>query len=359
VYPRARSPDQRMSQTQPRPDVIVYGPEIPWEIPVQLCLRDFIEPGDVVFDVGANIGGVAIALSRFVGPNGRVHAFEANPLLLARLRQDLDANHASNVVVVPRGVWSRSGEELAFFCDPSYYASASSFLRPIDGWQQVTVHTVTLDDYVELSGAYPRAIKIDVEGAEFEVLSGARNLIEKHRPVVVLEYYPSPTAENDPTEYLRSVGYSLFDTNLYQPVSRDWYLTTFAKPPLVNVLAVPAWGLASGYDKLRLTEPSQVRVRAPLESDAFELSGPGRYRVDARMSGPAQTIAKLQVAADDAVLVFYQGPVEMLQAHSCSSMILQLDRNRRVRCRIEAEDTRGLRLEAVEVRRITGLPTRS
>lgn len=57
-----------------------YGESIPWEIPIQLCLKDFLRAGDRVLDIGANIGGLSIAMSRMVGPNGQVHAKHGRPL---------------------------------------------------------------------------------------------------------------------------------------------------------------------------------------------------------------------------------------------------------------------------------------
>ncbi|HEX7446498.1 MAG TPA: hypothetical protein VF306_03070, partial [Pirellulales bacterium] len=50
----------------------IYGGQVPWEIPVQLCLGDLLRHGDCALDVGANIGGVAIAMSRMVGLSGTV-----------------------------------------------------------------------------------------------------------------------------------------------------------------------------------------------------------------------------------------------------------------------------------------------
>ena len=49
-------------------DKNIYGPHILWEFPIQLCCRDFVRPGDTVLDVGANIGGLSVAMSRIVGP---------------------------------------------------------------------------------------------------------------------------------------------------------------------------------------------------------------------------------------------------------------------------------------------------
>ena len=66
----------------------MYSRCIPWEVPTQLCLGDFLQRGDCALDVGANVGGLSIAMSRIVGPEGQVHAFEANPRSVPVLRRD-------------------------------------------------------------------------------------------------------------------------------------------------------------------------------------------------------------------------------------------------------------------------------
>jgi hypothetical protein len=112
----------------PEPPTL-YGKRILWETAVQLAAKDFLREGDCVIDVGANIGGVAIAFSRMVGPTGLVYAFEANSLILPRLKRDLEINGATNVKIIPKAVWSTSGELLPFYCEISYYSSGSGSIR--------------------------------------------------------------------------------------------------------------------------------------------------------------------------------------------------------------------------------------
>jgi precorrin-6B methylase 2 len=75
--------------------VTVYGERIPWEIPIQLCIKDFLKQGDCAFDVGGNIGGISVAMSRIVGSRGVVYSFECNPYLLPHLKRDVKANKAT------------------------------------------------------------------------------------------------------------------------------------------------------------------------------------------------------------------------------------------------------------------------
>ena len=150
-----------------------YGRRILWETAIQLVARDFLREGDVAFDVGANVGGLAIAFSRLVGERGAVHAFEANPQLIPLLRADLRANNVHNATVLNNAVWSRSDLSLPLYLDPSYYASASTTLGPHQGWRPIEIGTISLDDYVVRTHSVPHLLKLDVEGSEYEVLRGA------------------------------------------------------------------------------------------------------------------------------------------------------------------------------------------
>src|ERR1700722_172759 len=76
---------------------------------VQRALQDFVEPGQVVYDVGANIGFFTLLLARLVGPRGRVFAFEPMPENAAALRHIVALNGLDNVTVVEKAMSSESG----------------------------------------------------------------------------------------------------------------------------------------------------------------------------------------------------------------------------------------------------------
>jgi FkbM family methyltransferase len=134
--------------------------------------------GDVVFDVGANVGVYTLAFSRRTGPTGHVVAFEPLPRNLAFLRRHLQMNALTNVRVMPVAVSDRSGS--ALFREASHHAMGA-----LDASGALTVPTVVLDALVaqgELPS--PSLIKIDVEGAEVDVLRGARGILQEARPIV-------------------------------------------------------------------------------------------------------------------------------------------------------------------------------
>ena len=76
-----------------------------WEPTVALAICDHCRPGDVVFDVGCNAGGLALMMSRLVGPRGIVLAFEASPRIIDKTHYNLVQAGCHNVTLFHRAVW--------------------------------------------------------------------------------------------------------------------------------------------------------------------------------------------------------------------------------------------------------------
>ncbi len=320
---------------------------------MQIAAKDFLRPGDVAFDVGANVGGLAIAFSRMVGERGAVHAFEANPRLIPALRADLRANGARNVIVVRAAVWSRSDATVPLYLDASYYASASTTASH-EGWERLEVRTVSLDDYAAGTDRVPRLVKLDTEGAEHEALEGAAHLIELHSPVLVLEYTPPAQAADDAAEFLAARGYALFDKNLCRRVSRDTYLTEFERIPLSNIIAVPPSLLEeSGYSTMRVDTLFVVEPAQASTSATFTLPGVGRYRIDVELEGDDDTIATLRLSRGNGeVLVHHEGRLSMLRHHSASTLVMETPAGDALHCDIRAHDEGAARLVRATVHRV-------
>ncbi len=145
--------------------------------------------GDTVVDVGANIGYNAVYAAMRVGRSGRVVAVEPTPDNLRVLERNLAAAGASNVAVVraaagrergPRALYVR-GETSAVnsLFEQSCYARVTEVLE---------VPVERLDDLVEDA---PRLVKIDVEGAELDVLEGMPRLLGAPRLALVVEWHPA------------------------------------------------------------------------------------------------------------------------------------------------------------------------
>jgi FkbM family methyltransferase len=160
---------------------------------VQAVLHKYLRPGMTVYDIGANIGFFSLLAARLVGATGRVTAFEADPEIAARLRENVTRNQSAAISVEEKAVWSSS--------TPVFFARADAEVSPDRGLGHVIdtdaersapstirVEAVSVDEYVRKSGA-PDFIKCDVEGAEVEVFRGADKLLNERRPIILCEMH--------------------------------------------------------------------------------------------------------------------------------------------------------------------------
>lgn len=130
-----------------------------------------------VFDIGAHVGFYTLLMSRAVGDSGKVFAFEPCPANITDCLAHVRMNHLGNVVVVPAAVGSTPG--LASFAAGE--SSTTGKLARVD--TDVRVACFTLDELLA-TGRFlvPDVIKVDVEGAESQVLEGAQTLLRQHAP---------------------------------------------------------------------------------------------------------------------------------------------------------------------------------
>ncbi len=144
-----------------------------------------ITPGFVVYDVGANVGIYSLLASQLVGPLGRVYAFEPLARNLRYLRQHIKLNNLENCTVVEKAVCKEDGTR-RFSATP--WQASMAKLSP-DGERLVPATTLDSCVYGELKLRPPDVIKIDVEGAELEVLEGATKVISEFYPIIFLELH--------------------------------------------------------------------------------------------------------------------------------------------------------------------------
>lgn len=199
-----------------------------YESPVQLALAKLLRPGDLGFDVGANLGIISAMMGAAVGPYGRVVAFEASPRTLAQLHANLNNSNAFNVTVVHAAVAETSGEFLPIFYGPD--TPADTIMKRDERDPDAVVRSLALDDYVERLGTAPRVVKIDIEGAELLALQGFQRTLGRARPALVIETFSLDLALD---ELLQSLGYDLcLDVNTWAPFDKR----TETDPYLCNLL---------------------------------------------------------------------------------------------------------------------------
>ncbi|HWN19658.1 MAG TPA: FkbM family methyltransferase [Gemmatimonadales bacterium] len=155
-----------------------------------------LEPGMTVFDLGANIGYYSTAAAAAVGPAGQVYAFEPDPRNVEVLRRNCAQAHGAPINVIAAAVGEREGTS-SLFVNPAD-SSINSLARAnadVLGIQHaaspLTVPALTLDTFVRQEGSrQPDVIKMDVQGAEMLVLTGADEMLSRRPLKIFLEFWP-------------------------------------------------------------------------------------------------------------------------------------------------------------------------
>jgi FkbM family methyltransferase len=177
--------------------------------PVELeFLHDALAPGAVAIDVGANVGVYTVAAALRVGEGGRVLAVEADREYVPRLEANLERNGIENVTVLALAAGGADGPvELTIAADRAF-----SSIKPLVSYRGAgitrTVEQRRLDTIWTDAGSPNVAfVKIDVEGAEVEVISGADRLLEQCHPALIVEVTPD-TTEPEVRRRLAAFGYA-------------------------------------------------------------------------------------------------------------------------------------------------------
>ncbi len=162
-----------------------------------------LQEGDVVIDVGANIGYYSILASQLTGSSGSVYAFEPDPQHFAKLVDHLDMNKCGNVTAENQGLSDKT-ETLSLYLSEENSSDHSTY--PVAGRRSTEVPVVSLDDYCHDNDlGRIDFIKIDVQGFEPVVLRGMSETLDSNRRVRVLtEFWPRgiERANLDPNAYL-------------------------------------------------------------------------------------------------------------------------------------------------------------
>jgi FkbM family methyltransferase len=152
-----------------------------WAESELLLLRKIVKLRGIVLDVGANIGTHTVPFSTWVGPAGRVYAIEPQRRVFQMLCGNLALNGLGNVISLNKAVASKPG---VLSIPDMPYEEAYNFGAVKTGSGKAQVEAVKIDS-LHLEAC--NLIKIDVEGAEVEVLLGARETIKKYRPALFVE----------------------------------------------------------------------------------------------------------------------------------------------------------------------------
>lgn len=156
--------------------------------------------GDVIYDIGSNIGSYSIALGKKF-PDSEIHSFEPNPRMVTRQKRNIKSNSGGeNIHIHTMGLSDDKGTMTFYISNPP---NRSSFSRDyvknvraiVKETQEVPVNTI--DNIIKDNQApVPDAIKIDVEGHGEAVLKGAENTLMQESPIIFLEPHHTYTTSD-------------------------------------------------------------------------------------------------------------------------------------------------------------------
>ena len=183
---------------------------------------EYLRAGMTVFDVGANVGELTLLFSRFVGNEGSVHAFEASGEVFQKLETVCRAAGRRNAALNHLALADKNGTIRLNVYDEAYSSFNSQAARPLENYgldlQPVGIEetqATTVDDYcAEKKIELIDLLKIDVEGAEFQVMQGARRMLESKSIRYLTFEFGQTTFDmgNSPAEierFLNDSGYKI------------------------------------------------------------------------------------------------------------------------------------------------------
>lgn len=175
-----------------------------WEELTTEMFRRVIKKGDIVVDLGANIGYFTLLAARLVGKEGKVYAFEPEPVNYSLLLKNIEINGYKNIVPVQKAISSTTGTVRLFIDNED--SGGHTIRQYNDKMEFVEIESVTLDDYFRDKGHPINVIKMDIEGAEMAALSGMNRIIKENKnlKMFVEFYFPGIRRSGDsPEEFAR------------------------------------------------------------------------------------------------------------------------------------------------------------
>ncbi len=182
----------------------------------------WLKPDTIFYDVGANVGYHSLLVNSIIH-NGRIYAFEPMPFVRAIFEKHIQLNRSrigkNNISVLPIAI-SNEAKEVEFSNDPMHRDGNTyipeSYVFKATG-DTIKVRCQSIDGLIAEGYQIPHIIKIDVEGAEYDVLLGARKTLEQHHPYILLATHDChlPGVQQKCVDFLRELGYETKHTGNY------------------------------------------------------------------------------------------------------------------------------------------------
>ncbi len=246
-----------------------YGLNLVHEEATTALFKKIVKPGDVILDLGANIGYFTLLAAKLAGAKGRVYAFEPEPNNFKYLRKNLDMNDYKNVLAYQKAVSAKNGKTRLFICP---YDSGHHTINQSGGIEkyrpgysgkikEIEIDVVALDDFIKEKIKRINVIKVDVEGAEVLAFEGMRNILKQNRDIkIFLEFFPLLINEmgNSPEAFVRQLQEE-YEFSIFA-IARDYSLSASSEDYIRIYNYAQLMGLLQGeadHANLFLTRSSE------------------------------------------------------------------------------------------------------
>ncbi|PCJ89758.1 MAG: hypothetical protein COA57_00975 [Flavobacteriales bacterium] len=162
-------------------------------------LKRYLKDGMYAIDIGAHIGLLTIFMAKLVGRKGKIFSFEPTPSTFKLLKKTISINDLSKVVILLNKAVSKHHGKAVFYATELEAHNSNSLVentRSIYNENSIEVEVTSVDYFVANNSTNIDLIKIDAEGVELSVLTGAYKTIEKYSPNILLALHPNSIEKN-------------------------------------------------------------------------------------------------------------------------------------------------------------------
>jgi FkbM family methyltransferase len=208
-------------------------------------LYSLVKKGDVIFDVGTNIGETLLNFARLTGETGYVYGFEPDNENYRNVQANIALNPFKNIHVFQNAVSDKKETVKLFVVEP-HNRGMNRILEPGEGEGKefTTLEATTLDAIVrENSINRLDLVKIDIEGYEMHALRGASNTLRNLKPVLFIEVgytrlLSHKTSPNELVRFLEDLGYTVLHSMTGERITRDYDFSPLGDGG-IDVVAMP------------------------------------------------------------------------------------------------------------------------
>jgi len=211
-----------------------------WEPVITNYFKKAIKPGDTVIDIGANIGYYSLLSSKLVGSKGKVFSIEASPSIYTELLNNIKLNKQTNINTYNAAVYNKQENLVLYKADKENIGASSLFERNKYKYtEESTISANTLDKIIPpKSIKNARLIKVDIEGAEWFLVDGIKELIKETNADWLIEISPTD---------IKSTGGSVIEI-------KSIFFKSGYKAYIIDNKYDPSWYIRNNKDNIKLVE---------------------------------------------------------------------------------------------------------